>query len=220
MVLVLAGCGPAVEEESASSGEGSTSAVGSSGSTSDTPVPDPPDPDPPAMTSTSTTGPVGTDTGFASTGSTGAVATEGAYFFAMRLIIAESTPLQFVGEAKADGEVVAMTLTPLSLDLNSTDAPREEVPPAIELTGDLDPDGVFRILASDLELPGNVNPITGSDIVATLRIEGAFEGENICGRVSGMVTAPANIDLTGSTLSAIPYDGGELPAVEQVDCSG
>lgn len=103
--------------------------------------------------------------------------------------------------------------------VGSTDEPRLEVPPALELSGELDADDVFHIVALGMPVPGSANTITGSDIVASLTIDGAFEGDVICARVSGMDQAPANIDLSGSTLSGIPYDGGELPAVEDADCS-
>ena len=56
----------------------------------------------------------------------------------------------------------------------------------------------------ELAVTGAANPITGSDIVATLSLTGAIQDENVyCGIAGGMVTVPANIDLTGSTFAAI-----------------
>ncbi len=215
--MMLVACGPAVDsdEEEQSSG---TEAGSTSGSTTNSPDPDP-DPGPSTApvttspaTSVTTTG-VGDDSGSSTTGSVGV---DDQYYVNLAAIVAEDTPFQFLGTVKADGETIGMSLTPLSLDVLSTESPRELVPPAIEIAGTIAPDGLISIDVPDVQFVGAVNPITGSDIEARLRIEAEFVGDLICGRVSGMVTVPANIDLTGSTFSAMPVSLGPNPAPDDI----
>lgn len=217
-LMMLVACGPAVdsEEEEQSSG---TEAGSTSASTTDAPDPDP-DPGPSTApvttspaTSATTTG-VGDDSGSSTT--TVGVGVDDQYYVSLAAIVAETTPFQFLGTVKADGETIGMSLTPLSLDVLSTDSPRELVPPAIEIGGTIDPDGLITIEVPEVQLVGAVNPITGSDVEAELRIQAEFVGDLICGRVSGMITVPANIDLTGSTFSAMPVSLGPDPASEDI----
>jgi hypothetical protein len=220
-LLLLVGCGPAVDTEG---GESSGAEDGStSGSTTNAPDPDP-DPGPSTApvtsspaTSDTTTG-IGDETGSSSTTTT--VGVEDQYYVSLATIVAETTPFQFIGTVKADGEVIGMSLTPLSLDVLSVDSPRELVPPAIEVGGIIDPDGLFTIEAPNVELVGAVNPITGSDIVADLTIQGEFVGDLICGRVSGMVTVPTMIQLEGSRFSAMPVSLGDNPSSQDIPLPG
>lgn len=50
-----------------------------------------------------------------------------------------------------------MSLTPLSLSVGATDTPREPVPPALVLSGTVDPDGVFTIDVPKVGLSGVTN---------------------------------------------------------------
>jgi len=150
---------------------------------------------------------------------TGAPSVEGEFFLAIFANpVAPTTPFQFVVDVKADSAQVVMLLTPLSLDLQSVDSPREPVPPPFEVSGPIDSDGFFTIEIPTLSIPGSTNPITGSDIEASATLEGVLEMDRICGQVSGMITVPANIDLTGSTLAGVRTDGGPLPLPEDLDC--
>lgn len=146
-------------------------------------------------------------------------AADGEYFVALHAVIAAETPFQFVGTVKIDADLVSMSLTPLSLEVLSVDSPREPLPPPIELFGNVDDLGVFTIAAPDLQISGLANPITGSDIVVSLTIQGRAEGDLICADVTGMVTVPANIDLQGSRLTAMPLPAdGELPLPSEIGC--
>lgn len=222
-LLLLVACGPAVEpEEMSMDSMGSTGSMNSTGSmdtegvTAGTTVaPDPTDgdgsstfvPDPIDETgSTTDPGPIGT-------------VIEGEYYFALPAIIAQDTPFQFVGTLRADELGISLLLTPLSLDPGSVDTPREEVPPPIELVGIVSAEGQYTIEVPNIELPGSTNPVTGSDLVAQMTIVGAFEGDRFCARVSGMVTVPVNIDLTGSTFEAMPRPvNGGLPLPNEIGC--
>ncbi len=166
-----------------------------------------------------------TETGSTETGSTGSssggddtttgVVDTADYLFALSAIVAPDTPFQFVGTIDADDTTVELSLTPLSLNIGATDLPREPVPPTLAWTGDVT-DGVFTIDVPMQELVGPTNPITGSDIEASIQIVGQFEGDNLCAAVTGQVTVPANIDLAGSTFSAMPLDLGPSPEPEEL----
>ena len=217
-LMMLVACGPAVESEDEEPSSG-TEAGSTSGSTTNAPDPDP-DPGPstapvtssPATSETTTS--VGDDSGSSST--TTSVGVEDQYYVNLAAIVAETTPFQFIGTVKVDDGGIGMSLTPLSLDVLSVDTPRELVPPPIEILGTIEPDGLITIEVPEVQLVGAVNPITGSDIVAEFTIQAEFVGDLICGRVAGMVTVPANIDLTGSTFSAMPVALGPDPAPEDI----
>ncbi len=144
---------------------------------------------------------------------------EGRYLFGLGLVIAPETPLQFVGTVFADGELLDVTLTSLSLDFGSTTAPREPVGEAFVFESiPIAADGTFVLDFDEASIPGAANPITGSDVVADLRIVGWFNGRRICGNASGQVVVPANIDLAGSSFGGIPLEGEALPPIEDASC--
>jgi len=209
--LLVAGCGPAVGvpggDSGSGAGSGSTGASSEGGPTGE--------PNPGAVTGETTVGPT--------TGGVQMPTIEGPYYVVLRPVIAPSTPFQFVGSVKSDGSTITMSLVPLSLELNSVDTPRELVPLATEVEGTIGPQGEFSIPVPHLELVGNTNPITGSDIVASLQIDGVIDGNLLCARVEGMVTVPASIDLNGSTFGAMPIDTdtprpSELPLPGDIGC--
>lgn len=237
---LVVGCGSAVEDEQ-DTDDGSSGMVGSSSSgplpsTSSSGSTSIDESTTGSSTSDTTTG-LDTssgpqDTGVMETGSTDTGSTESSsggddtttgvvdtaeydYLFALSAIVAPGTPFQFVGTIDADDTTVEIALTPLSLDVGAVDVPREPVPPTLVWTGDVT-EGVFSIDLPMLELLGPTNPITGSDIEASIQIIGQFEGDNLCAAVTGQVTSPANIDLAGSTFSAMPLDLGPSPEPEEL----
>ena len=224
-VGVAVGCGPAVETPGGTEIEAETDAGTAEGSTgarttsvSMVPEPDPTDPN---TSSSEGTGPSGVTTDGVTMGgvTTGAPSMDGEFFLAIFATpVAPTTPFQFLADVKADAGQVVMLLTPLSLDVGSVSTPREPVPPSFEVSGSIDAGGAFRIEVPELALPGSTNPITGSDIVASLTLEGVLGIDRICGRVSGMITVPANIDLTGSTLAGERSEGDPLPLPADLDC--
>ncbi len=144
---------------------------------------------------------------------------EGQYLFALEPSIAATTPLQFVGTVFADGALLDISLTPLSLEFGSTTKPRKLIEKTFVFESiPIAADGTFVLDFEAAAIPGAANPITGSDIVAEFRIDGWFVGPRICGKVSGMVTVPANIGLHGSSFGGIPLDGEDLPPIEDASC--
>lgn len=207
---------------------GSTSAGSTSVGGGGTSVSGPnPDPDPGSSTAPVTTSPATSETNSGDDGrssSTTGVAIGDEYYVSIATIVAETTPFQFLGTIKAEGGAVGMSLTPLSLDVGSVDSPRELTPPIIELGGRAEPDGLITIVAPEVQLVGAVNPITGSDVVADITIQAEFVGDLLCGRVSGAIIVPANIDLEGSTFAAMPValgpdpDPGDIPLPSDIGC--
>jgi hypothetical protein len=131
---------------------------------------------------------------------------DGTYHLVVSTKIAPDLPLQFVmtiGPAiEGWDEWTGLTLTPLSLDPGSTTAPREPLGVVNEKMFILE-DPVLDLAVDPLDLPGTANPITGSDVEATVRLEGSFQDENFaCGVVSGAVQTPLSADLAGSTFAA------------------
>ncbi|MEM6290803.1 MAG: hypothetical protein AAGA54_06040 [Myxococcota bacterium] len=123
--------------------------------------------------------------------------------------VSSTTPFQFIAETTftptddGGGELV-FDLQPLSLDVGSTSSPREFVGSVITVTTQVDAGGAFMQDLGEVTLEGAANPITGSNILATLQLTGAIQDEDVyCGIVNGMVTMPISLDLSGSTFAAV-----------------
>ena len=139
----------------------------------------------------------------------------GAYLLAIAAVIAPETPLQWQATVVQDlntGEL-EIELQPLSLDPLGTTFPREPVGDPRIVTANLGPDNTFVLDLGQVYVPGAANPITGSDIYTTLALDGvAFASDLWCGEVTGSVSAPLQLDLTGSTFAFTPITAtGELP---------
>ncbi len=74
-----------------------------------------------------------------------------------------------------------------------------------------------------LDVVGAANPISGSDITADAEILGKMcaPANFVCGDLKGLVTKPAEIDLTGSTFAMERLDApGAFPAQPKINCKG
>lgn len=139
----------------------------------------------------------------------------GHYFLLMRLPVQSGTPLQFRAEITAgDGGDLGLRLRPLSLDMGSTDTPRE----TLELVHDgpmtpLEPG--HRATLDGTIVPGAANPLNGMDITfeATLDLQGGPDG-SFCGSADGTATAGMQIELTGTDLVAVPLAPDDSPPTE------
>lgn len=138
----------------------------------------------------------------------------GDFLLALSAVIAPATPLQFYATVtftpEGEGGTVALNLQPLSLDVLATEVPRQPVGdplmlPAVAVSAT----GSFELPISEpVMVTGAANPITGSDIVATLNLSGSIQSEDLfCGTVTGEVTAPLMLDLAGSTFAAVRVTG-------------
>ena len=137
----------------------------------------------------------------------------GTHLFAIAAVINPATPLQFIADVQltttAEGGDMMITFQPLSLDVGSTTTPRMPVGELLTLPATpVDAGGGFAVDLGEVAVTGMANPITGSDIVATLMIEGAIQNENLwCGTVTGMVSMPIQLDLAGSTFAGSRVEG-------------
>ncbi|MEM6291506.1 MAG: hypothetical protein AAGA54_09585 [Myxococcota bacterium] len=229
----LCACGPAVDTNESEGGSessgGDTGSTDPSGGSMPQPEPEPETgstPEPATSTTTMTPEPGSSVTsggGFDDSGDSGGIDVPQSRSFLIAITatpVSPETPFQFLGEVTTDGFVATFSLTPLTLDVGSTDTPRDPLPPPLVFENiAVDDDGVFAFDAPEVLLPGAANPITGSDIVADLTIEAQFQGEKICGRLGGEIVVPIQLDLAGSTFSGVALlDDGPLPPVSEAQC--
>jgi hypothetical protein len=113
---------------------------------------------------------------------------------------------------KADGDqlLVDLTLQPLSASDQTTPVGDPfsftDLPVAA--------DGTFTWEFGEVTLVGGANPISGSDIVATLGLIGGLCAESpafFCGEVVGASSVPFELDLAGSTFTFQKYEG-DIPS--------
>ncbi|EDM75116.1 hypothetical protein PPSIR1_34063 [Plesiocystis pacifica SIR-1] len=150
----------------------------------------------------------------------------GTFLYAMVTTLDPETPLQFVATVdftyNADGTAGTANICfqPLSLDVGSTTAPREFVgDPLCYEDIELSADGTYDIDMGTVMVTGAANPITGSDIEATLQVAGEIvHADAACGDMTGEVTSPLQYDLAGSTFGAIRLsDDGSDPATLPIE---
>ena len=143
----------------------------------------------------------------------------GQYLASLVTTLAPGVPILFACDVEVgeDLESVELTFQPLATD---TDAmPREPVGASFG-SGPVPyrEDGSFVAELGEVTVPGRANPISGSDIVATVTVEASvreMEGELpmlFCGDVRGMVSVPLELDLAGSSMFGVATD--DLGAVE------
>lgn len=143
----------------------------------------------------------------------------GNYLLVVSTILVPELPFQYltVVDPNVVGGVQQAEAYPLSLFVNSTDMPRQRLDPPIEFTIDaLDNSMTFFFIA---EIPGDANPISGTDVSAVLSFEGVYfpDRDFACGDVFGEASEPLAVDLTGSTFAMIPIVDG-LPAPSPLGC--
>lgn len=148
----------------------------------------------------------------------------GVFLVAISTTVDVSKPLQFLADVQTDYDDAgtgSMTIEfqPLSLDVGSTTEPREEVGDAIVVDTDVNT-GAFTIPFGETMVTGQANPITGSDILADLSLQGNVRSANAwCGGVDGDVLSPIMVPLAGSTFAAIRLaDRSERPLEFPVSC--
>lgn len=140
----------------------------------------------------------------------------GRYLVALSITLAPGQPILLAADVGVAEDLASIDLAfqPLATDLD--EAPRSEVGDALEV--DAVPyaeDGSFEVDFGEVTVPARANPISGSDIVATVAIAGtAHEATDdramlFCGDASGMVRVPLALDLAGSTFGAVPAESFE-----------
>lgn len=148
---------------------------------------------------------------------------DGVYLVAVDTIVSYGLPLQFIGDVTAELDAagngtISVTFQPLALEPMGTLA-GEEVGDAITIEGTVE-DYAFTLDFGQIMVTGAANPITGSDITATLSLLGQIRNEDAwCGTVTGMVESPIMVPLEGSYFAATRLaDRDERPAKFACDC--
>jgi hypothetical protein len=149
----------------------------------------------------------------------------GTSLLALSTVIAPDLPLQFLNTVvqRNEGERIFLdiTLQPLSLDSGSVTMPRLPVGEPLTFKDVEVVDGKYMVDAGETMVTGAANPITGSDIVATLMLSGQVIREDfVCGTVAGMVTSPLEAPIDGSTFGAVKLeDPSVLPLEVVINCA-
>ncbi|GMV39091.1 MAG: hypothetical protein AMXMBFR64_08070 [Myxococcales bacterium] len=124
-------------------------------------------------------------------------------------IIAPDLPIQFISVStytpNADpttGGTIHFELQPLQTAPGK--ATREPVGDVIEADGTVDGKGGLILDVGTQQVVGDANPVSGSDIEATLKLIGRVVSPDLsCGTIQGSVTKPFEAPLAGSTWAAI-----------------
>jgi hypothetical protein len=151
----------------------------------------------------------------------------GDFLLAVSTIIAPDLPLQFVATNKTttdeDGNTLLdVCLQPLSLAPGKVNTPREPIGDPLCYEDLLIADGKFEIDAGVVMVTGMANPVTGGDIVASLKMVGTvIDADLYCGSIEGEVMMPLMSPLAGSTFAAVRLaDPAELPVDVTKNCKG
>lgn len=144
----------------------------------------------------------------------------GRYFLSIATSVLPSTPLYFDTTVTVDENFVAnFSFQPLKTDLTPSTEPRADArvavgDPIIVNNVQLLEDGTFELELTDAAVDGEANPISGGDIVATIRLSGFVTSATaFCGTVDGQVSEPTQIGLAGSTFGAIPIENDDLTLI-------
>jgi hypothetical protein len=155
----------------------------------------------------------------------------GYYLFALETSLGPDLPLQFVTTvaytaAAEGGGMVDLSFQPLSLDQGATLMPREYIGVALPFEDiPVAADGTFDVDMGLVMVTGAANPVTGSDIEATILVHAEIRDEDhMCGQFEGMLMSPLEYDLAGSTFAAtrLADDGSDpttLPTEFAYKCS-
>jgi hypothetical protein len=150
----------------------------------------------------------------------------GTFLLAVSTVIAVDLPMQFIATNtvttdEMGNQTLTASLQPLSLDQGKVLTPRMPTGEPIDQMNLPLTDGMFVIDAGTLMVTGVANPVTGSDIVATLVMKGTVVDKDFyCGDIEGEVTSPLMADLAGSTFAAVRLeDPMMLPTDVTINCA-
>lgn len=150
-------------------------------------------------------------------------AADGQYFFTLSSNLSPGTPFTLLATmtttASGDGLSVDLVMQPLAKTDRKTPT-GSELPPFNGLA--VAADGSFEWDLGEVTFPGTANPISDSEVVATVQLQGslcdsepAASGSHagfLCGTATGLVTKPlTDFDLTGSNFTMQLVEGGALP---------
>lgn len=138
----------------------------------------------------------------------------GTFLMAIVTPIALDKPIQFVAHntftAGSDGGTLRIRYQPLSVP--APGQPRALVGTEKDTgAAPVNDEGKFTMDLGTQTVVGAANPISGSDITASLLLSGTIRSaDRVCGSVAGAVTAPVQLDLAGSRWGSIRIDAGTV----------
>jgi len=150
----------------------------------------------------------------------------GDFLLALEVKSAPGLPLQFYATAtlvqSGDGTgMLTLSLQPLAVDTGETLVPRVPVSDPFLLDDiEVSEAGAFAADLGEVDLVAAANPILGLDITSTIALAGFIQDEDLfCGTVTGLVSAPTELDLMGSTFAAVRVESlDDLPEMITVKC--
>ncbi len=149
----------------------------------------------------------------------------GDFLLAVSTVVDPVKPLQFIATntvtMDADGgQVLDVCLQPLTLMQGKVTVPREPIGEPLCFKGVVIVYGGFVIDAGTVAVTGMANPITQSDIVASLVMTGKVEDADFyCGTVNGEVMEPPLGSIEGSNFAAVRLaDKTMLPTDVTYNC--
>lgn len=148
------------------------------------------------------------------------IAPEGEYFLAIHAAPFRTSPPVFVRTTIVNnGTTVDFTFQPLTADVDFDENfepvprpnPRQNVGTPIVSSGvTIAEDGSFSVVVTGLDVNGEANPITGSDLIGNLTLAGSFiNSDEGCGNVpEGVVVSTTEVNMRNSdwTMVRMPED--------------
>ncbi|WP_437621072.1 hypothetical protein [Sorangium sp. So ce1151] len=130
-------------------------------------------------------------------------APDGDFLFSLSAYLNPQAPIVFLStltsEARDDGLSISLSFQALeAADRKTPTGTPVDVGPY-----EVSADGQFTAELPTIVVPGNANPISGSELEATITLSGALcaPADFVCGDVTGTVTRPLSLDLKGSTFA-------------------
>lgn len=134
---------------------------------------------------------------------------DGVWFMAISASIDRENPLYLEVTVSQDGDTLDFSFQPLSTDIatdpetfeqTARENPREPVGDPVVVTGvTYNEDGTFELVAEDLVVSLDANPITPSQITGNVELYGSFLNDDTgCGRVGGTVQGTTTVPLSNS----------------------
>ncbi|WP_143141400.1 hypothetical protein [Nannocystis exedens] len=149
----------------------------------------------------------------------------GDFLLAVSTNIAPDLPLQFIATNTVTTDEMGNTLLtaclqPLSLMQGKVNVPREPIGDPLCYEDIPIVDGTLEIDAGVVMVTGMANPVTGGEIVATLKMIGTIVDEEFyCGEIEGDLMSPLMSTLKGSTFAAVRLaDPAVLPLDVTKNC--
>lgn len=130
-------------------------------------------------------------------------AVDGDFFFNLSAYLLPQAPIVFLASlttAASDGGL-SFSMTFQALEVADRRTPTGS--PADVGPYELSEDGTFTAELPTIVVPGNANPISGSELEATITLAGTLcaPADFVCGDVTGTASRPVELDLKGSTFA-------------------